>query len=176
MIRRTDLIALDVGGALVLTMLGATGGAIAAAKIGSKEIADNSIRSRDVRDGSLELRDLNAGTQAALSSAPGPQGPPGGGGSGRRGRRRRRRPGRTLRRGDRLDPGQQRPATGGTLMNFYGSGFGTYFFTTARDTYSAEATKVLQPGTYNVGMCVRNNGSSTINNNNYVNGWVMVTA
>jgi hypothetical protein len=40
----------------------------------------------------------------------------------------------------------------------------------------ASASKVLPPGTFNVGMCVRNNGSSTINNNNYVNGWVMVTS
>jgi hypothetical protein len=38
------------------------------------------------------------------------------------------------------------------------------------------ATKVLAVGSYLVGMCVRNNGSAVINNNNYLNGWVMLTS
>ena len=56
-----------------------------------------------------------------------------------------------------------------------GSSFSQHSFSTTRETYAAAASKVLPPGTFNVGMCVRNNGSSTINNN-YVNGWVMVTS
>jgi hypothetical protein len=68
------------------------------------------------------------------------------------------------------------PAAGGVLMNFYGSSFSQHYFTTTRATYAVAATKVLPVGTFNVGMCVRNNGGSTINNNNYVNGWVMVTS
>lgn len=56
------------------------------------------------------------------------------------------------------------------------SNFSQHYFTTARATYAVAATTVLPPGTFAVGMCVRNNGSSTISNNNYINGWVMVTS
>lgn len=65
---------------------------------------------------------------------------------------------------------------GGTVTNFVGGYFSQHYFTTARATYAVAATAVLPPGTYAIGMCVRNNGSSTINNNNFVNGWVMVTS
>ncbi len=68
------------------------------------------------------------------------------------------------------------PAAGGVLTNFYGNQFSTSPFTTARATHAVAATVVLPPGSYKVGMCVRNNGASTINNNNIVNGWVMVTS
>lgn len=68
------------------------------------------------------------------------------------------------------------PSSGGVLTNFVGTNFSTSYFTTQRATYAAAATKVLPAGTFNVGMCVRNNGGSAINNNNYVNGWVMVTS
>jgi hypothetical protein len=53
--------------------------------------------------------------------------------------------------------------------------FSQHTFTSTRASYAVAATAVFAPGTYLVGMCVRNNGSTTINNNNYVNGWVMVT-
>ncbi len=75
------------------------------------------------------------------------------------------------------DVGMCRQAlSGGVVTNLYGSDFATDYFTTARATYAVAATAVLPPGSYKVGMCIRNNGASTINNNNYVNGWVMVSA
>lgn len=64
----------------------------------------------------------------------------------------------------------------GAVTNFVGSNFSQHYFTTQRATYASAATKTLPPGTYFVGMCVRNNGSSTINNNNFVNGWAQVTS
>ena len=204
-----------LGLALVLMMVGATGGAIAAVKIGSSQIADNSIRSRDVRDGTLKLSDLEPGTRTALSGVTGPQGPAGAPGTdgvvqvepfvgaigsifGNSGSyvfagppvqvtttaTQTRVTGSAV-AGLGLNTGNPQfadvgmcfqPAAGGTLVNFYGSGFGTYFFTTARDTFSSTATKVLSPGSYKVGMCVRNNGGNTLNNNGYVNGWVMVSS
>lgn len=68
------------------------------------------------------------------------------------------------------------PSGGGSVTNFYGGNFAQNSFTTTRTTYAVAATMILSPGVFNVGMCVRNNGSSTINNNNYINGWVMVTS
>ena len=63
----------------------------------------------------------------------------------------------------------------GTITNFLQANFGVHGFTTSRASYSATATVALaDPGDYNVGMCVRNNGPAHISNNNYVNGWVMV--
>ncbi len=233
---RTDRIAAGVAGALVLMMLGATGGAVAAVRIGSHQIADDSIRSRDVRDGTLRLKDLNESTQAALRGAAGPQGLPGSGGP----------PGEAGPPGVQGEPGTPgepgtdgitqiegisgpvatilgnsgayvfagpsvlvhttanadrvtasaaapmglssgtpqladvgvcyQPAGGGPLTNLYGGNFSQHQFTTVRATYAAAATKVLTPGTYSVGMCVRNNGINNIGNNNYANGWVMVTS
>ena len=236
-------LALIVG--FVLVMACAGGGAVAAVKIGSKQIADNSIRSRDVRDGTLQPQDLDIGTQAALRGATGPQGiqgPTGAtgatgstgptGATGAEGA-----PGADGAQGtpgsdgvsqvEELmgpvasiignsgvyvfagDPAQVtitatrprvtgsasapmglsagtpqladvgmcfQPVAGGVVANFYGSYFSQHSFTTTRATYAVAATRLLLPGTYNVGMCVRNNGSGTINNNNFINGWVMVTS
>ncbi len=67
------------------------------------------------------------------------------------------------------------PSGGGTITNMYGSNFSQQYFTSARATYATSATKALPAGTYNVGMCVRNNGSSTISNNNFLNRWILVT-
>ena len=67
------------------------------------------------------------------------------------------------------------PASGGSITNLYGGNLAQHVFTSsARPTGGGSA--VLAPGTYNVGMCVRNNGASIISNNNFVNGWAMVTA
>jgi hypothetical protein len=67
------------------------------------------------------------------------------------------------------------PAGGGELTNFVGASFTQSYFTTARTTYVATASVPLPPGTYRVGMCVRNNGAGTMNNNATVNGWTQVT-
>jgi hypothetical protein len=67
----------------------------------------------------------------------------------------------------------------GKVRNFVGANFSAHLFTATRATYSATATigpdPALVPGIYRVGMCVRNNGNSAINDNNFVNGWVRVT-
>ena len=65
---------------------------------------------------------------------------------------------------------------GGEVTNFYGSNFSVHAFTTTRADYATAATVVLAPGSYQVGMCVRNNGASPIQNNNYVSGFVQVTS
>jgi hypothetical protein len=67
-------------------------------------------------------------------------------------------------------------APGGHPTHFYGSNFSVQYFTTERRTYATAGTVVLPPGTYDVGMCVRNNGGNAIQNNNYVAGFVQVTA
>jgi hypothetical protein len=65
------------------------------------------------------------------------------------------------------------------IVNFAGANFSVHYFSSTRETYSASATVVLPPqlpgGDYSVGLCVRNNGNTAINNNNFVNGWVRVT-
>jgi hypothetical protein len=60
---------------------------------------------------------------------------------------------------------------GGALTNFAGNGFSTAYFTTTGSTFTAAATKVVPAATYVVGMCIRNNYASAINNSNIVNGW-----
>ena len=70
----------------------------------------------------------------------------------------------------------QATIAGSPVTNFFGAGFSTAFVTTTRAVYSAAAT-VVPPaaGTYSVGFCVRNNSPGPLNNNNHMNGWVMVT-
>jgi hypothetical protein len=69
----------------------------------------------------------------------------------------------------------------GPLVNFFGAGFANHYFTTTRVTYSVSGTTVLSEGTWNVGMCVLNNGPSTIAGRHttaggsIVNGWFIVT-
>jgi len=206
-----------IAGSLALMMVGA-GGAIAAARIGSAQIADNTVRSRDVRDGSLLLRDLEPGAQAGLRGPAGPQGPTGElGPAGSDGVAQvtavagpvasilgssggyvfagppvqvtttatHARVTGSVAASLGLNTGSpqfadvgmcHQPSAGGALTDFAGTNFATYYFTTSRATYAAAATKVLPPAAYNVGMCIRNNGSNPINNNNLVTGWVMVTS
>ncbi len=209
---RTGALAAGVVGAVVLTMLGATGGAIAGARIGSRQIADNSIRSRDVHDGGLRLRDLDPGTQAALAGPPGQDGEPGvdgvaqvvpfvgpvasilpnsgsyvfaGASAQVTTTAIHSRVTGSVSASLGLNTGSpqfadvgmcHQPSAGGATTNFVGSSFATNPFSTVRATYVVAATVALPPGTYKVGMCIRNNGSSTINNNNYASGWVMVTS
>ncbi|WP_437680353.1 collagen-like protein [Sorangium sp. So ce131] len=73
------------------------------------------------------------------------------------------------------------PAEGGTITNFFGGSFAHHYFTPTPVTYSVSATTVLPEGTYNVGMCIRNDGSNTISGSRVtssgstVNGWFIVT-
>jgi hypothetical protein len=65
----------------------------------------------------------------------------------------------------------------GAIVNFVGGNFSVHLFSSTRHTYAATSSVVPpQAGTYTVGFCIRNNGNNPINNNNYVNGWVMVSA
>ncbi len=64
----------------------------------------------------------------------------------------------------------------GEIFDFTPSNFNLVQFTATRLTYSATASVAnLAAGTYRVGLCVKNTGSTAINNNDFTNGWVMVT-
>ncbi|HTN82917.1 MAG TPA: collagen-like protein, partial [Sorangium sp.] len=64
----------------------------------------------------------------------------------------------------------------GEIVNFFGPGFAHHPFSTTRATYSVSATTVLGEGTWNVGMCLRNDGASAIQGiGSIVNGWFIVT-
>jgi hypothetical protein len=65
------------------------------------------------------------------------------------------------------------PSGGGTINNFV-SKFSMGTITSTRTTFAATASVVPGAGTWNVGFCVQNPSSSTISNNDYVNGWVQV--
>lgn len=43
-----------------------------------------------------------------------------------------------------------------------------------RHTFSVSVSADLPAGTYAVGYCVNNRGPQTLNNNDYVNGWVII--
>jgi hypothetical protein len=75
----------------------------------------------------------------------------------------------------------QRRGGTGELVNFFGGTFASHYFTPTRTTYSVSATTVLPEGEWNVGMCLRNEGTSPIQGstsstgNGMVNGWFIVT-
>lgn len=61
------------------------------------------------------------------------------------------------------------------LINFVGGQYSIVEVDPTRDTYSSVGlTFGLPAGTYIVGLGVYNSGANPINNNDYVNGWVMV--
>ncbi len=68
-----------------------------------------------------------------------------------------------------------RLSSGGIVLNFYGGSFTQHGFAGARQPYTATGTIALTPGSYLVGLCVRNRSSKPINNNNFVNGYAQVT-
>jgi hypothetical protein len=61
----------------------------------------------------------------------------------------------------------------GPVLNFVGDNYGTSVLTTNRAAVPAAASVVPGAGTWRVGFCVRAS-SGAIDNNDYVNGWVMV--
>jgi hypothetical protein len=68
------------------------------------------------------------------------------------------------------------PSGGGTLANFAGFNYSITQMGTVRIPYAVAGSVLPGAGTWNVGYCVMNNyGSIAISNNDYVNGWVMVT-
>jgi hypothetical protein len=64
-------------------------------------------------------------------------------------------------------------AASGPVVNFVGDDYGTSVLTTNRSAVAAAASVVPGAGTWRVGFCVRA-ASGAIDNNDYVNGWVMV--
>jgi hypothetical protein len=67
------------------------------------------------------------------------------------------------------------PPLNSPINNFVGSNYSIVEFTNTRNTYTASATiSGLAAGTYTIGLGVKNFGSVDLNDNDYVNGWVMV--
>ena len=69
------------------------------------------------------------------------------------------------------------PADGGALTNFAGDNYSVGELNNFRTSWTASATRVLGAGTWNVGFCVASatGVAVTYNDNDFVNGWVMVT-
>ena len=63
---------------------------------------------------------------------------------------------------------------GGLVTNFVGGAFSIVEISTNRSGVPACGTVVPGPGTYNVGVGVKNTGATALTNNDYVNGYVMV--
>jgi hypothetical protein len=64
------------------------------------------------------------------------------------------------------------PSAGGTITNFVGGNYLIGELTTTRVSWGASAARAPGAGTWKVGFCVRS--TVTINDNDYVNGWVQV--
>jgi hypothetical protein len=69
------------------------------------------------------------------------------------------------------------PAGGGALTNFAGGNYSVGELNITRTSWTAAATRVFEAGTWRVGFCVASNGNvmTSFNDNDFVNGWVMVT-
>ena len=69
------------------------------------------------------------------------------------------------------------PVDGGGLTNFAGDNYSVGELNNFRTSWTASATRVLGTGTWNVGFCVASavNVPVMYNDNDFVNGWVMVT-
>lgn len=65
-----------------------------------------------------------------------------------------------------------RPSAGGTLTNF--STYVTAEVSTVRTPFGVASTVVPGAGTWTVGMCIRNRSTATIDDADWVNGWVAV--
>jgi hypothetical protein len=64
---------------------------------------------------------------------------------------------------------------GGNPINFFGAAESQGQVTTIRQSWTAVGTVQPGAGTWNIGFCILNSGPNNINNNDDVNGWVMVT-
>ncbi len=66
-----------------------------------------------------------------------------------------------------------KPSTSSTLQNWAGVDF-LETPVAARQAFSVSASVAPGAGTFTVGFCVKNNGASNLDDNNWVNGWVEV--
>ncbi len=64
--------------------------------------------------------------------------------------------------------------TGGVINSFAGNNHLIADADSLRRTFAVTVTAAPAAGTYSVGYCIINNGTQTLGNNDYVNGWVMV--
>lgn len=62
-----------------------------------------------------------------------------------------------------------------TLTNFAGFNWTDHLASRERRAYSAVGSAVPGAGTWTVGVCVRNTGAATLADNDWLNGWVLVT-
>jgi hypothetical protein len=63
----------------------------------------------------------------------------------------------------------------GEVVNFAGDNFSVGMISTTRWAWPAAASVSPGAGTWNVGYCVKNRGANSIDNNDWVSGWVIVT-
>jgi hypothetical protein len=67
-------------------------------------------------------------------------------------------------------------ASGGAITSFQAGDYPTVASISARVVVPAAATvDYLEAGQYVIGFCVRNTSGTALNDNDVVNGWVMVT-
>jgi hypothetical protein len=67
------------------------------------------------------------------------------------------------------------PAAGGTIVNFSGNKFSAVNVDSTREAQAVSGVTTAPAGATKVGACVKANGSSfTLNQNDFVNGWVQV--
>lgn len=74
----------------------------------------------------------------------------------------------------------QRSGGTGEIVNFLGSSFAFHYFTPTPTTYSVTGTTVLPEGSWNIGMCLRNEGTEILGSRattagSMMNGWFIVT-
>ena len=74
------------------------------------------------------------------------------------------------------------PAAGGALTPFVGTSYLSTEITPDRGSEAVAGSfpntsrpNFLNPGAYNVGACIQNEGPTTLDSNDFVNGWVQVT-
>jgi hypothetical protein len=64
---------------------------------------------------------------------------------------------------------------GGAITNFVGGSYTIVTIGPQRSLVTATASVALAAGTYNVGTCLSSGNTTAINNNDYVNGWVITS-
>ena len=69
------------------------------------------------------------------------------------------------------------PEGGGPITNFVGENYSVGELSALRTSWTAAASRVFEAGTWRVGFCVASevNLPITYNDNDFINGWVMVT-
>ena len=65
-------------------------------------------------------------------------------------------------------------SAGGTITNFVGGAYSINVATAQRQSFTASAGVTLAPGTYLIGMGIRNVGAIALSMNDYVNGYIMI--